>query len=304
MQTGQHLVEGICQVSNLILWTGVVYPACEVALVADFPGGLRDAMNGPQRQPRQRPTHAEGNQNSHQTSTDQSGCQGFQGAVALAEGTGDLYDINGIAVLDDWTAIDEHQITRYGVSFPPVMLVLQGSQPFGAERERVFYAAKRTGNQVPVFVQNTRNLALGQGLEGLVAGKLIEWFWRWSFVGLCIGRGGSFRPEGSVHQFLAAQADIPFERVERVLCLNGIKHNSKDDQSQSQNRAVQQGQTKPDRHRSFLPQHVSHAAHGLDQARAPISFELFAQVADIDFQHVVIAPEVVAPDIVQDLPAL
>src|SRR5581483_305455 len=49
-----------------------------------------------------------------------------------------------------------------------------------------------------------------------------------------------------------------------------------------------------------LLQDVPRAADGVDEARLAPSFELLAQVPDVDFDHLRLAPEVGAPDAVVD----
>jgi len=52
---------------------------------------------------------------------------------------------------------------------------------------------------------------------------------------------------------------------------------------------------------SFLTQRVANAAHSLDQARFAGRFCFLTQVTDIHLQHIVIATEIIPPDLLQNL---
>ena len=51
LQTGQHGIEGACQLTDFIRRTGVIDTAGEIALIADGLCGLCDALDGTQRDP-------------------------------------------------------------------------------------------------------------------------------------------------------------------------------------------------------------------------------------------------------------
>jgi hypothetical protein len=55
---------------------------------------------------------------------------------------------------------------------------------------------------------------------------------------------------------------------------------------------------------SILSQHIANAADRLNETRVSPGFRLFAEVADVHLEYVVVSAKVIAPDVGEDLLAL